>query len=130
VSSPRTILVVDDDPVTLSVTQAVLEDAGFKVATRETPVGTGAHIQKSRPDLVLLDVNMPALTGDRLAELLTKNGRMAGARLVFYSSSSETDLRRLAAQYGAAGWIRKGTDHGELVNEVQRLLGAVSLASG
>src|SRR5690242_20012919 len=60
----KTILVVDDSPVVLELTGSALEGAGYKVVLRSRGEGTVAAVLQERPDLVLLDVNMPRLSGD------------------------------------------------------------------
>ena len=65
-SHSRTILVIDDNAVVLEMTRSTLEMAGFRVFTRERTVGAIGIILEERPDLVLLDVNMPNLSGDSL----------------------------------------------------------------
>ena len=66
----RTVLVVDDDPIVLEVTRERLEGAGYIVYVREEALGTSQWSAEFQPDIVLLDVNMPALTGLDLAQLL------------------------------------------------------------
>ncbi len=65
-----TVLVVDDDPIVLEVTRERLEGAGYVVHIREEALGTSQWTAEFQPDIVLLDVNMPALTGLDLAQLL------------------------------------------------------------
>jgi CheY-like chemotaxis protein len=120
--STPTVLVVDDDQTTLSVIQALLEDAGYRVAVRSEALGTTAQIQQTEPDFVLLDVNMPALTGDRIARVLSRGERLERTRLVFYSGRPAEELERLARTHGAHGWIRKGSDNAAFVREFERLV--------
>ena len=68
----RTILVIDDNAVVLEVTRSTLEHAGFRVVTRDRASGAIAAVLQERPDLVLLDVNMPNMTGDSLADVLSR----------------------------------------------------------
>lgn len=104
----RTFLVVDDDLVVLEVTRERLERVGFEVVTRESALGTSAFIMKEKPDYVLLDVNMPGLTGDALAKLL--KGRGPHSRVILHSCSDRKQLTKLAKECGAAGIIEKTGD--------------------
>src|SRR5262249_26271874 len=61
-------MVVDDDPVVLEVTRERLSFMGYDVIVRESALGTSAAILRERPDVVLLDVNMPSLSGEQLAQ--------------------------------------------------------------
>jgi DNA-binding NtrC family response regulator len=103
-----TFLVVDDDRVVLEVTRDRLERAGFEVVTRESALGTSVFIMKERPDFVLLDVNMPGLSGDALAKLL--RGRDPKSRVILHSCSDRRLLASLAKECGAVGIIEKTDD--------------------
>ena len=63
----KTVLVIDDDPQHLSATHDILCAEGYRVLTQQRPFGVTNMITRHRPDLVLLDVNMPGLSGDALA---------------------------------------------------------------
>ena len=118
---PRTFLVVDDDLATLEVTLERLERAGFVVVTRESALGTSAFIMKEKPDYVLLDVNMPGLTGDALAKLL--KGRDPRSRVILHSCSDRKRLATLARECGAAGIIEKTSDEREFLTQLEVLVG-------
>jgi CheY-like chemotaxis protein len=130
-TSPRArVLIVDDDQGTLEVTQALLEDAGYEVSIRATPVGTGAQIQREQPDIVLLDVNMPALKGDRIAEIIVRRGRQGRSRIVFFSGAEEDALQALCDKHGALGWIRKSGDHQAFLEDFERLVALARSSQG
>jgi CheY-like chemotaxis protein len=120
------ILIVDDDPIALEVARERLEDAGYTVVTRESALGTSSAILNERPDLVLLDVNMPALKGDSLAHLLRETVRQTGTRVVLYSASSRASLIDLARECGAAGAVQKSGDAAAFLREIEQFLAPVS----
>lgn len=62
-SAQAEILIVDDSALILELYRDVFEAAGFEVITRNTPFGTSSTIAAKKPDIVLLDVFMPALQG-------------------------------------------------------------------
>ncbi len=98
-------MVIDDDSVTLELIGARLSAAGYEVQTREEALGTSEAVREFQPDVVVVDVHMPGLSGDRLAPLLQE---MPGApKLVFHSSMDEGKLADLSALSGAAGYIKK-----------------------
>jgi CheY-like chemotaxis protein len=104
----KRILVVDDDPRLLSVTRELLELEGYVVRTQESPFGTSRAVLDFAPDLILLDVNMPGLSGDRLASVLLGDGEGVPRRVLLYSSNDEDTLRESAARVGALGYVCKG----------------------
>lgn len=103
----KRILVVDDDKAILLATQSLLQNAGYEVVTHDTPFRTTEMIQTWQPDLVLLDVNMPGLAGDKLCELI-RNNRRIQTTIFFHSSNDETSLRQAVAEFGADDYVCKG----------------------
>lgn len=109
---PFKVLIVDDDVTQLLVVKTWLERVGCEVLTRSTPFGTSGAILKSQPDVVLLDVEMPGLSGDLLADLISKQANRNPIGVIFYSGKKAETLGALAKQYQALGFIEK-TEHPE-----------------
>ena len=65
-------------------------------------------VKKAKPDLVLLDMNMPGLSGEKLSKVLHSKARTRDIPIVFYSSNDEDSLRRAVAECGVKGYIAKG----------------------
>jgi DNA-binding response OmpR family regulator len=99
------VMVVDDDRVALEVARERLEGAGFEVITRDVAIGTSASIVTERPDIVLLDVNMPGIRGNLIAKLVT--AREHKASIILHTASDADDLRGMASECGAVGIIEK-----------------------
>lgn len=102
------ILIIDDDPAMLVMTQALLAREGYAVSTSATPFGVSKLVADLHPNLVLLDVNMPALSGGGLFEVLAKSARTSDVPILFYSSNDEDALRQMVTRLGAAGYVCKG----------------------
>ncbi len=109
----RKILVVDDDPVHLALTRELLEAEGYDVRVHTTGFGATEKVILERPDLVLLDVNMPALSGEGLVNVLRGRGLLGPTRVLLYSSNDEDWLRRAVERLGVLGYVCKG-DPGDL----------------
>jgi DNA-binding NtrC family response regulator len=126
------ILVVDDDIVVLEVTRERLERAGFAVVTRTNALGTSAYIRKEKPDYVLLDVQMPSLSGDALAKLLAEGDFRP--RVILHSSQGREALALLARKCGAIGVIEKTDDdddfRAQLDGCIRPRVGGLSRAPG
>jgi len=121
-NQPHKILVVDDNEIVLEVTQLALESAGFRVVTHDRAAGCVALILQEKPDLVLMDVNMPHLAGDTIVSVLGK-AQPASEIVVLLHSSLSADILRVKAQAaGAQGFIQKTSDQYALVREVNRWL--------
>ncbi len=108
---PPRILVVDDDPQQLEMISRRLRLEGFEVATAASSFGTSNLIRSFEPRVVLLDVNIPGLAGDKLLSVARRSAP-AGTRFVLYSACDESHLRQLARDTHADDWISKSTDLG------------------
>lgn len=119
----RKIMVVDDSEVVRETVRLALEEQGYEVVTRDGPFGFSRALLDERPDLVLLDVSMPKLRGDRLAEVAKRSG-IPSCPIVLFSTSPEEELKQMAANCGAAAYIPK-TGNGELLaSEIERIIAA------
>jgi two-component system chemotaxis sensor kinase CheA len=103
----KRVMVVDDDPVSAQVVSAILSSQGYEVSVRGEALGTLAAVAHERPDVVILDVHMPGLSGGSLARLLsTRVGHVP--RVILHSSRPSEELRQLASESSAVGAIEKG----------------------
>ncbi len=118
----RTILVIDDSEVVLEMTRFTLEAAGFRVLTRDRAQGSIVAILHAQPDLVLLDVNMPNMSGDSIAEILSRAGPTRSTVIVLYSSLPANALRMKALATGAHGFIQKTSVQVDLIRQVRAFL--------
>jgi two-component system response regulator EvgA len=106
--SPKgTVLIVDDDPIVLETTRLRLVRAGWSVETRDQALGTAQWIAEHQPDVVLLDVGMPAVSGDVLADVLRRNGLTENVAVILHSGMSQEALTDLQVATGAIGAIQK-----------------------
>lgn len=124
-SSRQSIVVVDDDEVQLAVLRAWLESAGFEVITHASPIGVTSIINRVKPAVILIDVEMPILSGPALVQIIEKNVRHK-VDIVFYSGKDRVELDGLIRINPALvrGAIRK-TNNGPLfLRQLQQLLSA------
>lgn len=118
----RRILVIDDSEIVLDVVKQTLEEAGYEVHTRNSPFLLLQVVRSIDPGLILLDVNMPALSGTKALEILAKYKLQVP--VVFHSDRSEKELKEIVASTGAAGFIRKTSDANLFVTEVKHWIAA------
>lgn len=117
--APRTILIVDDDPIVLAVTEERLVSLGYTVTTRDQVLGTSQWIVQNRPWLMLLDVMMPAMSGSELASFLHRRG--IETHIILHSSKDRPELEQLVGSTGALGAIEKGLSDAEFQREFKAL---------
>jgi DNA-binding response OmpR family regulator len=118
-SRARKILVVDDSQVCCDFVRMVLEDASYTVLTLTSHFGFVKMLRDERPDLVLIDVTMPILSGPKLVEL-ARSKRRHECPILLYSDRDEKELAQLAAACGADGFIRKTNVAADLLRAVAR----------
>jgi len=102
------IVIIDDCRVTLAMVTDMLEFAGFRVSTAEDSVYSNHLIYNSSPpDLILLDVMLPHMSGDKKARLLKSRDKSRNIPLLLISSKEERELFEMVASSGADGFLQK-----------------------
>lgn len=119
------ILVIDDDPVVLAMAQDFLEAAGYRVSTAKDAIYSNDVIYGTDPPgLILMDVMMPHMSGDKKVRALKRRDRSSGIPVLLISGKEERELQRLASEVGADGYLTKPFSAGKLVETVGRYLPA------
>ncbi|MBI1395325.1 MAG: EAL domain-containing protein [Betaproteobacteria bacterium] len=118
-----TILMVDDDPVMLEAVRLFLEDVGYgSFVTTTDPGRTLSLIAEHEPDVVLLDLKMPGMSGfDVLAAMRTSEGSRF-LPVIVLSADSESSARLQALELGATDFLMKPVDPSELQLRVRNTL--------
>lgn len=102
------IVIIDDCRVTLAIVTDMLEGAGFKVSTAEDSIYSNHLIYGSTPpDLILLDVMLPHMTGDKKAVLLKNREKSRNIPVLLISSKGEQELLNMVSSSGANGFLQK-----------------------
>ncbi len=102
------VVVVDDSRAVLLHLEKNLSAMGLEVATYNHTFGADTFILEQKPDVVLMDVEMPALDGASLCQFLKSNKATAGIKIYLFSSLSDVELQQKVAQCRADGFLRKG----------------------
>jgi len=118
---PRTVMVVDDDADILDVTRLALEGGGYSVLpTRSGPEALRA-LEQSRPDLILLDINMPDMDGWQVLRVLKVDERTTAIPVAMFSIKMEVRDRLHGLQEGAFDYITKPFSTDDLLQRVRRI---------
>jgi len=118
------ILVVDDSDYILEFTREALEAGGHDVFTARNGLEANKIIFSSstRPDLILLDIVMPMLNGDKVMQAFKQSEITRSIPVLFYSTKGEDELRALVDKHKNEGYIRKPLSAEELCDAVRRYL--------
>jgi CheY-like chemotaxis protein len=118
----KKILIIDDDERLLLTTKEIMENEGYEAHTYSQALGSTNVIKALKPDLILIDINMPALSGESLAQVIKSTNSCKDIPVAFLSSNDEDSLRKSAAEHGLTGYICKGNLY-ELRSKVAEFLG-------
>ncbi len=115
------VLIVDDDPLTLSTVERVLRSAGHQTSALSGGFGFTIALRKFEPDVVLLDVNMPGLGG---AGALRSAREMdffseKRPRILLHSGMHAQELQQMVEELAADGFVRKPATLRDLLAAVE-----------
>jgi CheY-like chemotaxis protein len=122
-SNQKRVLLVEDDKFLRRACEKSLRQQGFNVATAVDGEDALRAIQAEPPDLILLDILMPKVTGTEVLRTLKSDERTRAIPvLILTNSSQESDVREIE-KLGAAGYrVKSNLSLEELGNEVRHLL--------
>lgn len=116
----KRIVIIDDDSVILDIASEFLSSAGFRVETSECGLDSNSLIYTNPPpDLILVDVMMPLMSGDKKLKSLKSNRLSRNIPIVLLSAKPEQELKTLAADCGADGYLTKPFSATSLIGMVR-----------
>jgi CheY-like chemotaxis protein len=106
----RKVLIVDDSEIVARLLAQDLAQKGFEIQYAPDAEKATSIILKraTRPDLILLDINMPKVDGAQFCKFLKRNEMFKGIKVLFCSGEDREKVARLATECGADGYILKG----------------------
>ncbi|MBN9669771.1 diguanylate cyclase [Roseibium aggregatum] len=113
------VLIVDDDELSASVYAMALEDCGLRVAALANPLQADSVIAEFRPDLLIMDIDMPEANGLDVARAIRLDPAFTSLPILFLSSINKKDLQNEAREIGGDDFIMKPVDVGYLVKMVR-----------
>ncbi len=123
--SHASIMLIDDEEITVEVLQMFLEEAGYQhfipcIDSREAFL----TIERERPDIVLLDLMMPNVDGFEILAHIRADERFEYLPVVILTSSTDAQTKLRALEMGATDFLAKPVDQSELVLRVRNTLAA------
>ena len=117
----RTCLIVDDSRVIRRVSRGIVEALGFTAAEAENGEEALLRCAKGMPDLILLDWNMPVMTGIQFCAALRGQPEGKKPKVVFCTTENEPSFIGKAIAAGADGYVVKPFDEPALREKLQRI---------
>ena len=119
---PHKILVVDDEPHIVMMLEARLRKNGFEVATADSGAEAMAKVKQDRPDLVVLDVMMPVMSGFEVCRMLKENPATKAIPVILLTAKSTERDQTLGISAGADAYVTKPYTPEELLGQIKELL--------
>ncbi len=116
----KRIIICDDDEGILEVLELYLELEGYVVFTVANSTLLIEQIEMHSPDLLLLDLWMPLLSGDQVISLIRENGKIMDLPIIVLSAS--VDGATIANENGANGFIAKPFDLDDIKANIDRMI--------
>lgn len=112
------VMLVDDDPLILSAVSSLLQPWGLKVFTLENPLNFWETLEVTAPDLLVLDVEMPQISGIELCQVVRNDPRHCGLPVLFLTAHSDADTMRRVFAVGADDYVNKPIVGSEFVTRI------------
>jgi two-component system, chemotaxis family, chemotaxis protein CheY len=118
----KSILLVDDNNSVLLTLGVRLKGMGYIVYTAKDAINAVSAVRKSTPDVVVLDISLPAGDGFVVAERLQNLTGSAATPIIFITASDNPTHRERAKKLGAVGFLQKPFDATALADAIESAL--------
>jgi DNA-binding response OmpR family regulator len=115
------VLIVDDDPTAREALVAILEGEGYELQQAKDGVQALRLLKRLQPDLILLDVMMPAMDGFEVCRRIRATPPLAEVPIILLTALDDADSRLRGIESGADDFLSKPPDRRELVARVRTI---------
>lgn len=120
---PKTIMIVDDEIHMVELEKAILEANGFKTISALDGAEALKLLEKNKPDLVILDMMMPGMSGREVCEKIRKNPKTKSLRVVFVTVARFSEMGKDQLKgMNVLDYITKPFDNDEMVERIKKAL--------
>jgi diguanylate cyclase (GGDEF)-like protein len=124
---PYKVLAVDDDPDVLRTLDVVLSERGLNVATLDDPTKFWELLEEVVPDLVVVDVDMPHISGVELCRVIRNDPRWAAVPVLFLTAAQDPEVVNRIFSAGADDYLVKPLIGPDVVTRVENRLDRLQL---
>jgi len=114
----KTVFIVDDNDTNLSTARDALKDH-YKVMTLPSAAKMFSLIEKIKPDLILLDIEMPEMDGFEALQILKDDSRYSDIPVIFVTSMTDTEIEVRGFQLGVIDFVAKPFSEPVLINRIK-----------
>ncbi|WP_156494900.1 response regulator, partial [Oleiphilus sp. HI0128] len=119
----KTVMVVDDSVTVRKVTTRLLERNGYEVITAKDGVDAIATLQDHKPDVMLLDIEMPRMDGFEVATLVRHDERLKDVPIIMITSRTGQKHKERALSIGVNEYLGKPFQEHDLLENIERFIG-------
>lgn len=106
----KKILIIDDDPVIVGILQrAFTKESGFELETAISPEEAMRRVLEIRPDLVILDLFLPEMSGLEILKKIKEEPSIKNTPAIVYSSEKESSLVKKIESFAGTTFVQKGS---------------------
>ncbi len=127
IENPVDILIVDDIPDNIRLLSRILVKRGYHTRKAINGLMALTAIESSKPNLILLDVQMPEMNGYELCEVIKSNPETADIPIIFLSANNDSSAKQKALKLGGAAYLTKPFNIEELVRCIQKQIELLSI---
>jgi DNA-binding response OmpR family regulator len=128
-AQPHVLIVEDEENIALALA-TVLGREGWRLSRVADGEAAWAAIRAERPDLVILDVMLPSVSGHELCQRIRLDADLSGTRILMMTARGAAIERRKGLALGADAFVAKPFDLRDLLGQARRLLGAADAVAG
>lgn len=119
-----TILLVDDEPGFLQILQIVLKRSGYRTLTASNAYEAQALLKRETPDAIILDDNMPQLSGAEWCYQLKQDPQTQHIPVIMYSAGTRVENSDFIRHIGADGVLQKPCMPNDILTALDKVLNA------
>jgi CheY-like chemotaxis protein len=117
--SQKTVLIIDDQPFFVTMQQNLLKTQGYRVLAANSGADGLARAKQYKPDLILLDIEMPGMDGFAVCEKLKQDAELRQIPVMVLTATQDAKLNEKAFKAGAEVTVLKSVSGERLLNMVR-----------
>jgi CheY-like chemotaxis protein len=118
----KTVLIVDDTETILMFEKMMLSRAGYVVITAKNGIEAIEQVEKSKPDIILLDIMMPVMSGLDACKILKENPRTKNIPVIMVTTKGEIDMVEQSFVAGCNEFLTKPIHVNDMLTTLERFV--------
>jgi len=119
----KNIMVVDDEDSLLQLMDGLLSNAGYNVSTARSGDECLKKLEKEKPDLLILDMMMPGMSGRKVVENIRKNKNIKNLKIVFLTVARFSEAGKdVLTKFKVLDYITKPFETEELLKRIKKIV--------